>query len=124
MAVAAPPVALFLESHAPGAHARRIENVHEADGSVGRRGARRNAEIDSFVLADRLQRIRQRGVLDAGIPPERQFVDIEKPLTRYSFGRAAAGRLRAFEVRVVDHGQAAVETFQSEGDRVEGGERR
>ena len=124
VAVTPPPVALGLESHAPGAHAGRIENVHEADRSIGRARTLWDPEIDPFMAAHDVQGIRQRRVLGVCIPVDRQVIDIEEALPRDLFGRAAAGRPRAFEIRIVDQGQLAVQAFQSESNRMKGGERR
>ena len=76
------------------------------------------------MASDDFQGVRQSRVLDTGIPVHRQVVDVEKPLSGRSFGRAAAGCPLAFEIRIIDHGQPAVEAFQGEGNRVERGERR
>ena len=124
VAVAAPPVALVLEAHAPGAHARRIENVNQADRGIGRSRARRKPEIDSFTAADDLQGVRQSRVLDAGLPVDGMVIDIEETLPRSPFRRAAAGCPRAFEVCVIDHCQSAVMAFQGKCDCVKECERR
>ena len=124
VAVAAPPGALGPEPHAPGAHARRIEDVNEADRITGGIRARRDLEVDSFTTSDRLQGVRQRRVLDTGIPVNRQIIDVEEPLPRSSLDRAAARGPRALEIRVIGHGQLAVQALQGEGNRVKGRERR
>jgi len=124
VAVAAPPGALGPEPYAPGAHARRIENVKEADRSTGGIRARRDLEIDSFTASDRPQGVRQRRVLDTGIPVNGQIIDIEEPLPRSSLDRAAARGPRALEIRIIDRGQSAVQALQGEGNRVKGCERR
>ena len=76
------------------------------------------------MAADDLQGVRQSRVLDIGIPVGRPVVDIEESLPGRFLGRAAAGDPGALEIRIVDHGQPAVEAFQGERDRVKGGEGR
>ena len=123
-AIAAPPVAPSIEAHAPGPYPGRIKNIHEADRSIRRPGARRNTEIDSFVAADDLKGIRQGRVLDPGNPVDGQVIDIEQPLPGSRFGRTAAGCPLAFEIRIISHREPAVKSFQVKGNRVKGGERR
>ena len=76
------------------------------------------------MTADGLQGIRQSRVLDTGIPVERQVMDIEQPLSGRPFGRPVADCPLAFDIRVIDHGQPAVEALQGERSRVKRGERR
>ena len=112
VAVAAPPRVFGPESHAPGAYARRIENVDEADRSIGGARASWNREVDPLTAADDVQGIRQSRVLGPGIPVDRQVMDVEEPLPCGFFGRAAARCPGAFEIRIVDHGQSAVQALQ------------
>ena len=124
VAVAAPPAAVGFESYAPGPHARRIKNVHEAHRSVGMSRARRNPEIDPLMASDEFQRILKCRVFDTAVPVGRPVIDIEQPMPRGSFGRSAADCPRPFEIDGIDDDQAAVQAFQGESHRVESGERR
>ena len=117
-AVATPPAAPGFESHAPGPYARRIKDVDEADRRIGQCGARRDSEIDSLMAADDPQGVPQCRVLDISIPVGRPVVDIEEPLPSRRLGRAPAGGPLPFQVRVINHGQPAVEAFQVECDRM------
>ena len=124
VAVAAPPAVLGLERHPPGAHPGRVQDVHQTDRGVGRRprpGG--DLEVDPLSASDDLQGLREGRVPGAGVPVERQVIEVEESLPGGLFRRAAAGRLRALEIRDIHGRQPAVVAFESESGRVEGGER-